>query len=233
MKLGIFSDTHANLEALTAVLLAFERAGVDELVCLGDTVGYGANPNECLTLVRELTPHILLGNHDEAAIYPEKTEHFNPLARIASEWTGNTLTEANKAFIQDLPFSIERHGATFVHSSPYEPAEWHYILSPADAQYNFQSFQTPICFIGHTHVPDVFCDDIWTREVIRSKRFVVNVGSVGQPRDNNWQLSFGVFDTDKWTYKNIRSEYDVKTASEKIRKAGLPRGLADRILVGR
>lgn len=233
MRIAIISDIHSNLEGLEKAAELIRKTVVDEIICLGDIVGYGANPNECLALIRELTPHILLGNHDEAAIYPEKTEHFNPLARIAAEWTGNTLTEANKEFIQGLPFTIERHGATFVHSSPYEPSEWHYVLSPADAQYNFQAFLTPICFIGHTHVPDVFCDDIWTREVARSKRFVVNVGSVGQPRDNNWQLSFGVFDTDKWTYKNVRSEYDVKAASEKIRKAGLPRGLADRILVGR
>ncbi len=233
MRIAIISDIHSNLEGLQKAVEVIRKSSIDEIICLGDIVGYGANPNECLDLVREITPHILLGNHDEASVDPDKTEHFNPLARIAAEWTGNTLTEKNREFIEQLPFTLERHGVTFVHSSPYEPAEWHYILSPADAQFNFSAFTTAICFVGHTHVPDIFCEDIWTRDVVAGKRFLVNVGSVGQPRDNNWQLSFGIFDVEKWTYKNIRSEYDAKTASEKIKKAGLPRALADRILVGR
>lgn len=233
MRIAIISDIHSNLEALETSIGIIREQKISEVVCLGDIIGYGANPNECIALVRGLTPHILLGNHDEAAVLLEKTEHFNPYARVAAEWTHDELTNEHREFVESLPYTLDLHGLTFVHSSPREPEEWHYILSPADAQGNFEHFGNPICFVGHSHVPEVFCDDIWSREVTRGKKFIVNVGSIGQPRDNNWKLSFGIFDTETWAYKNIRAEYDVSTASAKIRKAGLPKALADRILVGR
>lgn len=233
MRIAIISDIHSNLEALESSIEIIKEEKISEVICLGDIIGYGANPNECISLVRKLTPHILLGNHDEAAIHLEKTEHFNPFARIAAEWTHDALTPENAAFIDALPFRLDLQGQTFVHASPLEPEEWHYILSPADAQANFDSFDTPLCFVGHSHVPELFCEDIWSREVSRGKKFIVNVGSIGQPRDNNWRLSFGIFDTDTWTYKNVRAEYDASAAAAKIRNAGLPKGLADRLLVGR
>jgi diadenosine tetraphosphatase ApaH/serine/threonine PP2A family protein phosphatase len=233
MRIAIISDIHANLEALEKALGLIREKSIDEIVCLGDTVGYGANPNECLALVRESTPHILLGNHDEAAVNPEKTEEFTPYARVAAGWTREHLSEEHKAYFLTLPRMMTLNGLRFAHSSPFEPKEWHYILSVVDAHSNFEYFTEPICFIGHSHVPGVFSEDVWRREVIKGQRFIVNVGSIGQPRDHDWRLSFGIFDTDSWTYENIRSEYDVKTASEKIRKAGLPKPLAERILVGR
>jgi predicted phosphodiesterase len=233
MRIAIISDIHSNVEALETSLGLIKQHTVDEIICLGDIIGYGANPNECIDLVRQATPHVLLGNHDEAAIELSKTEYFNPFARIAAEWTNGELTEENAAYVRNLPFTIERNGLVFVHSSPYEPEEWHYILSPVDAQFNFSYFSAPICFVGHSHVPGIFCEDIWTQEVVPGKKFIVNVGSIGQPRDNDWRSSFGIFDTEQWTYENIRSEYDVNSAAEKIRKAGLPKALADRLLVGR
>ncbi|HEV8538811.1 MAG TPA: metallophosphoesterase family protein [Bacteroidota bacterium] len=233
MRIAIISDIHSNLEGLEKTLSLIKQHTIDEIICLGDIVGYGANPNECIELVRQATPHVLLGNHDEAAIDLAKTEYFNPFARIAAEWTNHELTESNMAYIRGLPYSIDRNGLLFVHSSPYEPEEWHYVLSPVDAQFNFSYFSEPICFVGHSHVPVVFCEDIWTQEVEPGKKFIVNVGSVGQPRDNDWRASFGIFDTEKWTYENVRSEYNVNAAADKIRKAGLPRALAERILVGR
>lgn len=233
MRIAIISDIHSNLEALEKTLSLIKEQNIDEVICLGDIIGYGANPNECINLVRELTPHILLGNHDEAAIDLSKTEYFNPFARIAAEWTNKQLTEEHKEFIANLPFTIERNELLFVHSSPYQPDEWHYILSPADAQLNFSYFTQPLCFVGHSHVPGIFCEDIWIRDVVEGKKYIVNIGSVGQPRDNDWRLSFGIFDTATWQYENIRAEYDVNAASEKIRKAGLPKALAERILVGR
>lgn len=233
MRIAIISDIHSNLEALEKSLEIIATRGVDEIVCLGDIIGYGANPNECISLIRNATPYILLGNHDEAAIRLSQTEYFNPFARIAAEWTNSVLTEENKSFVENLQFTEKRNGLFFVHASPHEPEEWHYILSPADAQYNFQYFLEPICFVGHSHVPGIFCDDIWTREVIQGKKFIVNIGSIGQPRDHDWRLSFGIFDTETWQYENVRSEYNVQAASDKIRKAGLPKALADRILVGR
>ncbi|MBI4548674.1 MAG: metallophosphoesterase family protein [Ignavibacteriae bacterium] len=233
MRIAIISDIHSNLEALEKSIELIRQQNIDEIICLGDIIGYGANPRECIEMVRQTTPHILLGNHDEAAVHLSKTEYFNPYARIAAEWTNSELTDEQKVFIQNLPYTLELSGLFFVHSSPYEPGEWHYILSPADAQFNFAHFSLPICFLGHSHVPGVFCEDLWTAEVVMGKKYIINVGSIGQPRDNNWRLSFGVFDTDTWTYQNIRSEYAVKRAAEKIRKAGLPKSLAERILVGK
>ena len=233
MRIAIISDIHSNLEALEKTIELIKGNNIDETICLGDIIGYGANPNECIDLVRQATPHVLLGNHDEAAVNLSKTEYFNPYARIAAEWTNKELTQEHKEFISQLPFTVELHGLYFVHSSPFEPEEWHYILSPVDAQMNFSYFSPPICFFGHTHVPAIYCEDLWTRDVVNGKKFLVNVGSIGQPRDNDWRLSFGIFDTETWSYKNIRSEYNVKVASEKIRKVGLPKPLADRILVGK
>lgn len=233
MRFGIISDIHSNLEGLESVLRSIRAEGVDHIVCLGDIVGYGSNPNECIELLRSATPHVLLGNHDEAAFDLSRTEYFNPFARIAAEWTAGQLSEENSAFLRELPLTIDLGGLSFVHSSPYQPEEWHYILSPADAQMNFTYFAAPLCFIGHTHVPAVFSEDIWARDVIQGKKSIVNVGSVGQPRDSDWRSSFGVFDSETWIYKNLRTEYDVKRAADKIRKAGLPKPLADRLLIGR
>ncbi|MBI1808134.1 MAG: metallophosphoesterase family protein [Ignavibacteria bacterium] len=233
MRIAIISDIHSNMEALEKSLEIIKREHVDEVVCLGDIIGYGANPNECIDLVRKETSFILLGNHDEAAVHLERTEYFNPYARIAAEWTNKELTPEHQEFIRNLPYTLERNGLYFVHSSPYEPEEWHYVISQADAQFNFTYFSHAVCFVGHSHVPGVFCEDIWTKEVTAGKKFLVNIGSIGQPRDNDWRLSFGIFDSDAWKYENVRSEYDVKTAAAKIRKAGLPKPLADRILLGR
>ncbi|HLX13420.1 MAG TPA: metallophosphoesterase family protein, partial [Bacteroidota bacterium] len=215
MKIAIVSDIHANIEALNKALEIVKTKGADEIVCLGDTVGYGASPNECVELIRATTDHVLLGNHDAAALDARVAEDFNPYAKSSAEWTALTLIEDHKKWMRKLPYTLEIGGVLFVHSSPYEPQEWHYILSPADAQFNFNYFAQPICFLGHSHVPGVFSDDIWTKSVMRDKRFIVNVGSVGQPRDNDPRLSFGIFDTDTWEYENVRSAYDVKTASEK------------------
>lgn len=233
MRIAIVSDIHGNLEALEKVLSSIRERGIDSVVCLGDIVGYGASPNTCIELIRSVTSRIILGNHDEAAVQLEKMEYFNPYARIAAEWTHDELTAENKAFIENLPFQLNQDGVLFVHSSPYEPEEWHYIITPTDAAFNFGHFAEPVCFIGHSHIPDVFCEDITTLQVGRGKKFIVNIGSVGQPRDGDWRSSFGIFDTASWTYQNVRTEYDADTAASKIRKAGLPKSLADRLFLGR
>jgi diadenosine tetraphosphatase ApaH/serine/threonine PP2A family protein phosphatase len=233
MRVAVISDIHSNLEALQKTLEIISKSNIDEIVCLGDTVGYGANPNECLDIVRSATPYILLGNHDEAAVNPSIAHSFNRHARTAAEWTAHELTVSNKSFIKSLPCEITRHDIYFVHASPVEPSEWHYIITPADAEKNFPKFSSRICFIGHSHEPIVYCEDGWTEDVVPGKRYIINVGSIGQPRDHDPRLSFGIFDTDSGKYENIRAEYDVKTASDKIRKAGLPTILAERILVGR
>jgi predicted phosphodiesterase len=233
MRIAIISDIHANIEGLDKAFELISKKNVDETICLGDIVGYGASPNDCIERIREHTPHVILGNHDEAALDLSKTEYFNPFARIAAEWTSTQLSDENKEFLEGLPLILERHGLYFVHASPRDPADWHYILSPTDAQENFPYYDSPLCFVGHSHVPAIFCEDVWTREVVAGKKFIVNVGSVGQPRDNDWRLSFGIFDTETWEYTNLRSEYDAKSAAQRIREAGLPDMLAQRLLLGR
>ena len=233
MRYAIVSDIHANLEALQKALEIIDTRSIDSIICLGDSVGYGASPNEVLDILRARCECILIGNHDEAAIDISLATGFNPYARAAAEWTAKELTEEHKEFLKTLPQEYHAGDVLFVHSSPHEPAEWHYVISTSDAQMNFRFFEEQICFVGHSHVPGVFSEDVWTRKVARGTRFIINIGSVGQPRDNDPRISFGIFDTDTWEYENIRSEYDVRTASEKIRKQGLPKMLAERILEGR
>jgi diadenosine tetraphosphatase ApaH/serine/threonine PP2A family protein phosphatase len=234
MRVAIISDIHSNLEALQKALEIIDEKKVEEIVCLGDLVGYGANPNECVELTRKRASRILLGNHDQAAFDLSQTEHFNRHARTAAYWTNQTLTQENLEFLKSLPFQHVIDDLTFVHASPRDPEQWEYVFSAHEAKTNFESFQTRICFVGHTHIPGVFPEDLKMQKskVTRENRYIINVGSIGQPRDGNWKLSFGVFDTSAWTYDLIRSEYDVQAASEKIVAADLPRFLADRLLVG-
>jgi len=232
MRIAIISDIHSNLEALQKALELIEKKRVDQIVCLGDLVGYGANPNECIELTRKHTSHILLGNHDQAAFDLSQTEHFNRHARTAAYWTNQTLTEANLEFLKTLPLDYTIDDLTFIHASPKDPQEWNYIFSAFEARANFEFFQTKICFIGHTHIPGIFPEDLKTQKIHKANRYIINVGSVGQPRDGNWRLSFGIFDTGTWTYELVRSEYDVQSAADKIIANDLPRFLADRLFAG-
>lgn len=232
MRLAIISDIHSNLEALTKAFELIDQESVDEVVCLGDIVGYGANPNECVDLVRSRCRTILRGNHDAAAVNQQNAESFTKNAKIAAQWTGKQLSEENKRFLDGLPYTNSRDGMLFVHSSPYQPEEWYYVLTEEDLESAFQSFSEQICFIGHSHFPGIFSEDGPAKAVNRGSRFLVNVGSVGQPRDGNSKLSFGVFDSGIWNYRNIRSLYPIQAAAEKILQAGLPRALSDRLALG-
>ncbi|MBI3193356.1 MAG: metallophosphoesterase family protein [Ignavibacteriae bacterium] len=233
MRVAIISDIHSNLEALNTAFSVIAVKNVDEIICLGDVVGYGPNPNECVEVVLKHTQHIILGNHDEAAVNLATAEYFNPYARIAAEWTNKELTQKNKELLRKLPYTIERHGLLFVHASPFQPELWYYIVSFSDAQKNFRYFTQPVCFVGHSHVPIIFSDDLWTPDVQRGGKYIINVGSIGQPRDHDPRLSFGVFDTETWQYENVRLEYDMKETARKIRIAGLPTILADRLFDGK
>ncbi len=232
MRLAILSDIHANLEALTKALRLIETQSVDEILCLGDVVGYGANPNECLELVRKHCPIILKGNHDAAAVDLSGAEGFTYPARLAAYWTHDVLTPENIAFLKNLPLTAKKDDLLFVHASPNQPEEWNYILSDADARDAFYFFTEKICFIGHTHVPVVYSERGRARIIKKEFRYLINVGSIGQPRDGNPELSYGIFDTDQWMYENVREDYDQEAAAKKIIKAGLPRVLGDRLLLG-
>ncbi len=232
MRFAIISDIHSNLEALNRAFELIDQESVDQVVCLGDIVGYGANPNECVNLVRSRCRIILRGNHDAAATNFANAESFTKNARIAAEWTGHELSDVNRKFLEELPYTHHADGILFVHASPFQPESWHYVLSEEDLEAAFRSFTEQICFIGHSHFPGIFSEDGPAKTVSRALRHVVNVGSIGQPRDGNSRLSFGIFDSEHWHYRNIRSEYPVRTAAEKILQAGLPRALADRLTLG-
>lgn len=232
MRLAIISDIHSNLEALTKALELIKTQKVDEVICLGDIVGYGANPNECIELVQQHCTTVLLGNHDRAALDLALTKTFTTNARVSAQWTYQALTEASKQYLRSLPMTSRFPEMFFVHASPHEPEEWHYILSILDAQPALRSFSEPICFIGHTHVPAIYTESGRFAHVDKRIKSLVNVGSIGQPRDGNPMLSYGLFDADRWFYENIRDDYDVEAAGEKILAVGLPRALADRLLVG-
>ena len=236
MRVAILSDIHSNLQALTKAFSIIDRSNIDEIYCLGDIVGYGANPNECLALLRTRAKHCVLGNHDMAAIDTAYADYFTKPGRIAAEWTHKMLTQENMAFLRSLPYTVEADTQTnlmtLTHAGPSDPDHWEYVQSLPTAQKQFAAFTTQLCFIGHTHIPFVCGENLRTFTFKKDMRFLVNVGSVGQPRDANPQLSFGIFDTDAVTYQNIRSDYDIEGASKAILDRGLPAVLADRLSKG-
>jgi len=235
MRIAIISDIHSNLEALTKALEIIDTKNIDEIVCLGDIVGYGANPNECVEIIKKRAKYVVMGNHDFAvAVDPTELVYFNSYARESDLWTRSVLTEENLEFLRSLPFTISIKNLLFVHSSPAQPREWEYIFTEAQAKVQFKYFTEKICFIGHSHLPGIFPETgLYNGKIDKNNRYIINVGSIGQPRDGDWRLSFGIFDTDTWTYENIRSEYEVDKASLKILQNGLPDFLARRIIIGR
>ncbi len=232
MKYAIISDIHSNLEALEKALSLIDETGVDEIVCLGDVVGYGANPNECAELIRERCSATVLGNHDAAALDPSLAHDFNSIARRAVVWTAGQLTEENREFLRSLPMTVRKEEMLFVHSSPHQPEEWEYIIDADDAVSAIRHFQEKVCFVGHTHVPGIFSPHGRAKSIIKEEQFLINVGSIGQPRDGNPMLAFGLFDSSTWEYRLIRSDYDIQAAAEKIFAAKLPEELGNRIMYG-
>jgi len=232
MKYAIISDIHANLEALKKAMSIINEKHVDEIVCLGDVVGYGANPNECVEIVRSSCSAVVLGNHDEAALDPAGPHDFNPIAQKAIEWTAGQLTEESRSFLSSRPMCVKKDDILLVHSSPRSPELWDYVINAEDAGEAIRYFEENICFIGHTHVPGIFSPHGRAKSIFVNEQNLVNVGSVGQPRDGNPMLAFGIFDSTKWEYELIRSVYDIQGAADKILNAGLPRELGYRLMYG-
>ncbi|MBI5463870.1 MAG: metallophosphoesterase family protein [Ignavibacteriales bacterium] len=232
MRLAVISDIHSNLHALQAALTWIKKERVDEVVCLGDVVGYGAFPNECVELVQKHCSFCVRGNHDNAAIHLTEAENFTDRARRAIHWTAQHLSSASKKFLHRLPATVSAHDALFVHASPYRPEDWEYLFSVEEARATMRYYAESLCFVGHTHHPMVVNETGAGVEVRRGVRSLINVGSIGQPRDGNPLLSFGVLNTERWEYRNIRLNYDIDAASSAIIKAGLPRSLADRLTIG-
>ena len=246
MRYLILSDIHANLEALGAVLARARARSYQRIVVLGDFVGYGADPNGVIDRVRKLRrPKALVrGNHDRVAAGLDPGRMFNPIALLAARWTFDTLTETNRKFLGDLPVGPVEVDGKFVicHGSPLD--EDAYIFSDSDAAWNFRSIALDLCFFGHSHIPSVFTlePDGIRVDVVRGpretwklepgRRYLINPGSIGQPRDRNTAAAFAIYDTERREVLFERVIYDVPAAREKILRAGLPDALGDRLLVG-
>jgi diadenosine tetraphosphatase ApaH/serine/threonine PP2A family protein phosphatase len=250
MKYAILSDVHGNLEALTAVLEDMENRLIKKTVFLGDAIGYGANPEECFNLIDKKSNLMILGNHDLAIAAGSGIDDLNEDAAIAVKWTTRVIKEQSREKIKALPLDHIDNGLHFVHGSPYKPIKFNYILTEKDAERGFSESKGNIIFVGHSHIPKIFIEVEYSRtftgEVrkikeeratelqIESKyRYIINVGSVGQPRDGDSRAAYGIYDSDEGTYFLIRVPYNVEGAAEKIKKAGLPEGLSNRLRSGR
>lgn len=233
VRLAILSDIHSNLEALKRTFQALDEAEVDAVYCLGDVVGYNADPAACVDLVRERCDAVVLGNHD-AAVARETDVSFLPAdGQEAARHNREQLSEAQCDYLADRPLTHTVANCTFVHATPDDPTAWKRLTSYPAARTQFDHFDTDVCFFGHTHRPAVMADTLGVFQVRPGHRYLINVGSVGQPRDQNPKLSFGLFDTEAFAYENVRLDYDVATAAHKIREAdGLPDRLADRLETG-
>jgi len=240
MKYAIIADIHGNLEAFQTVLEDIKTQNVNQIVCLGDVVGYNANPKECLQIVREMNIPCVKGNHDEYCSSEDALEGFNPHAAEAVHWTRNQLTKEDRQWLRDLKYSRMVGNFTIVHATLDAPQRWGYVFDKLAAAASFPYQNTQVCFFGHTHVPVAFMRDSVVRggtyskfKIDVSKKYFVNVGAVGQPRDNNPKAAYVVFDVDAGTIELRRLDYDIPTTQEKIRAAGLPERLAERLEFGR
>jgi len=242
MIYAVISDIHGNLEALLSVLEYIKSCdeNIDRIICLGDIVGYGADPGECIKATREVSDIILAGNHDFAVCQLTSMEDFNDYAKEAVLWSRNSLNNDEINFLKGLPLKYREENIGFVHASLNQPGSWKYILRAIDTYVDFQIMESEVLFIGHTHIPVIFEDAKETVNILTSpeihldsnKKYIINPGSVGQPRDRDPRASFVIFDSDKKDVKRIRIEYDIKEAQKKILDAGLPDVLATRLSYG-
>ncbi len=237
MKLALFSDIHSNLEALEAAASDAEKRGITRVAVLGDSIGYGANPNECFEWVLGHADILLIGNHEKALTDVEMRGYFSGAAGIAIDWTAKKMDKKLIKQTTDMAFKEIKEGMTFTHSSPDNPENFRYIWGPEDAKPSFKVMENQVCFVGHTHVPACFFEKgeggglrPGVIDLPKDEKIILNPGSVGQPRDHDSRLSYGIFDDQAWTFEIVRLEYDNQKAADKIRKAGLPRFLADRLL---
>ncbi len=240
MRYAIIADIHANLEAFQTVLEDIKAQGCTHYACLGDVVGYCANPKECLDIVRDMGMPCVKGNHDEYCSTEEDLEGFNPHAAEAVNWTRQQLTQEDRQWLRDLKYL--RLVATFsiVHATLDGPQRWGYVFDKLAAAASFTYQNTSVCFFGHTHVPVAFIRDSVVRGGTYSKfkiepgrKYFINVGSVGQPRDGNPKAAYVVYDLDEATVELRRLDYDIPAAQSKIRAAGLPERLAERLAHGK
>ncbi|MFQ5452667.1 MAG: metallophosphoesterase family protein, partial [Candidatus Zixiibacteriota bacterium] len=237
------SDIHSNLEALTSVFNDIEKQKIDAVHCLGDVIGYGIDPGACLELVNKKCEIKLMGNHEYAAMGLISTEHYNQAAQHATEWTKNQITDYELSIIAEFEMEHSLKNIFLVHASPNEPEQWHYILTPEAASEVFPHFKENICFIGHTHLPQIFieqdentlprCQTGHDFLPDKENRYIINVGSVGQPRDNDPKACYLIFDTEKYEIVYRRVEYDISLTQNKMTREKMPEMLISRLSEGR
>lgn len=244
MRLGIFSDVHANIEALSAVMEGFEHESIDEFYCLGDVVGYGASPNECADLIREIAKVTILGNHDAAVAGRMDYSYYYDAARHALDMHSLQLSPENRSWLQSLPYKHEMNeiGVHLCHGSPLRLEDFDYIFSPEQAQECLEIWDelAPLTLIGHSHLCKVFALDPNGAVELPAQRFqlregykyIVSVGSVGQPRDYDNRASYTVYDTEAREFDFLRIEYDIEGAASKIFESGLERTFGHRLFIG-
>lgn len=242
MLIGFFSDVHSNLEALEAVLKDFKKEKLNKLYFLGDAVGYGPNPNECVELIQKTAQKPLMGNHDYAVLDMMGTNWFNQYAKEAIEWTKKNLSEKSLETISRYLMDFRFDNFHLVHSTPKEPQNWDYIFSLDEAEENFSFFNRPVCLIGHSHRPFIIkkyqnrpCSLVEEEEVKLEDQFkyLINIGSVGQPRDGDNRSCYLIYNDQKKFLRLKRVPYDVKKTQKKMKKAKLPQFLIDRLALGR
>ncbi|MHB8523045.1 MAG: metallophosphoesterase family protein [Limisphaerales bacterium] len=240
MRYAILADIHANLEALEVILEDTRRQKCTHYACLGDVVGYNANPKECLDLIRTMGMPCVKGNHDEYCSVDTNLEGFNPHAAEAIDWTREQLSEADRHWLRDLKYLRLVASFSIVHATLDGPQRWGYVFDKLAAAASFTYQNTSVCFFGHTHVPVAFIRDSVVRGGTYSKfrvepgrKYFVNVGSVGQPRDNNPKAAYAIYDLDEGSIELRRLDYDISKAQAKVRAAGLPERLAERLAFGK
>ncbi len=245
MRYAVLADIHSNLAAFESVLNDIEaNGGCDQIWCLGDIVGYGPDPEECIELLRKYEHLCIAGNHDWAAVNRIDTSDFNPVAAQACHWTAQQLTSENTTYLVNLPLRLCQDDFTLVHGSPREPI-WEYLLSTGAAQDNFKYFETSFCLIGHSHVPLVFeytdesgkcrLRQLEAGEIVElgEHRLIINPGGVGQPRDGDPRASYGIYDDKAGVFYHYRVEYDVAATQRKMMEANLPMPLILRLSEGK
>jgi len=237
---AVLGDIHANLDALNVVLDDCRSQGVTDFLCTGDVVGYNACPHECMDIIRSIGCPVVVGNHDFYVSSRQNLDDFNPAAAAVVQWTRIQLADEEVSWLRSLPFTHTQMGVTLVHSTMDNPENFGYVFDNLQAEANFLNQKTPVCFHGHTHCPmiyeksmnGVFRIDAQDFKLPIGRKYFINVGSVGQPRDGDPRATYVIYDPKERTVRYRRLEYDIEAAQERIRLAGLPERLAARLAVG-
>ena len=239
MKAAIISDIHSNLEALQAIIKDIKKRRIKNTFCLGDLVGYGANPNECVEITLNEAKIIVAGNHDWAVLEKTDISAFNPVAAEAVCWTQENISKIRLNKLSKFKLTETINSILLVHATPQTPKQWDYLFSLDEFRKQYKFFKTQVCFVGHSHIPNAAFQEAngytdFLRDnsfpLIDNRKYIVNVGSVGQPRDLDPRTCYAIFDGNKKSIEIIRLDYNIPLAQQKIIDAGLPEVLADRLL---